>query len=75
MFEVDAATAKNIKNEGSRKERAMQSELDSLANVKTTAVANKASKQQQIVNLHVDCDIEGRLMIITVANKRKDPSG
>lgn len=27
----------------------MQSELDSLANVKTTAVANKASKQQQIV--------------------------
>lgn len=28
----------------------MQSELDSLANVKTTAVANKASKQQQIVS-------------------------
>jgi DNA repair protein RAD50 len=29
----------------------MQSELDSLANVKTTAVANKASKQQQIVKI------------------------
>jgi hypothetical protein len=39
----------DCQSEGARKERAMQSELDSLANVKTTAVANKASKQQQIV--------------------------
>jgi len=39
----------HCQSEGARKERAMQSELDSLANVKTTAIANKASKQQQIV--------------------------
>jgi len=53
----------------------MQSELDSLANVKTTAVANKASKQQQIV-----CPLLPTLGLALnkahapVANERKDPN-
>jgi DNA repair protein RAD50 len=36
-------------SEGARKERAIQAELDRLAGVKTSALATKRSKQDQIV--------------------------
>lgn len=41
---------KRIQADGARKERELQAELDLLSNAKTTAVATKQSKQDQIVS-------------------------
>lgn len=43
------ADLKKVQHEGNRKERQMQAELDQLSSAKTTAVATKQSKQDQIV--------------------------
>lgn len=48
VFPADSQT------EGSRKEREMQAELDQLSNAKTTAIATKQSKQDQIVSATSD---------------------
>lgn len=42
---------KRIQTDGARKEREMQSELDRLSDAKTTAIATKQSKLDQIVRL------------------------
>lgn len=46
------ADLKRIQVEGARKERELQAELDQLATTKTTAIATKQSKQDQIVRDH-----------------------
>ncbi|BEJ06595.1 hypothetical protein CcaverHIS641_0311170 [Cutaneotrichosporon cavernicola] len=51
MVRKAEADLKRLQTEGLRKERELQSELDDLANKKTTALATKSSKEDQIRQL------------------------
>ncbi|GMK53777.1 hypothetical protein CspeluHIS016_0103630 [Cutaneotrichosporon spelunceum] len=51
MLRKAEADLKRLQTEGLRKERELQSELDDLANKKTTALATKSSKEDQIRQL------------------------
>lgn len=47
---------KRMQADGARKERELQAELDRLSSAKTTAIATKQSKLDQIVSLHEPFD-------------------